>query len=76
MEQLAFPFMGQRYDVGTDSMVPVDQNYVDQLANVSWAYGQIRKACSFASHEGVETVPLIVLNTIHDALKSRLNVPA
>lgn len=76
MEQLEFEFVARRYDIFSDSVRPVTPADMQVLNQAYWAYGQVRKAASYAAVEGKESLPLIVLQTIHDNLRARLNVPA
>lgn len=69
MEQLEFEFVRKRYDIFSDSIIPVNSLAVGA---VYWAYGKIREArnCSAGN------VSVTVLDSIHEALKARLNEPA
>lgn len=72
MEQLELPF--QYYDIHSDSMLPLTQDHLDQLEQVRWAYGEVRRACKLVVDGGMETVPVTILDIIHDEFRRRLHV--
>lgn len=72
MQQLAFPFMVERYDITTDSKIPITQEYVDTLEEVQQAYGRVRLAIQ-QHHDGV--ISIDELDAIHSDLRKRISVP-
>lgn len=70
MEQLEFDFMSRRYDIFSDSMVPITANDMNTLRQVYNAYGQVRMACMMTQ----QAVPKMMLEAIHRDLKARLVV--
>lgn len=69
MEQLEFEFVRKRYDIFSDTMIPVNSLAIGAL---HWAYGQIRQAVGYAKSNDHDTLPVTVLDVIHDRLKDRL----
>jgi hypothetical protein len=72
MEQLEFPFIHQRYDVFSDSMIPVTEEYIRRLEQINWAYGKIRQAMD--SYSGF-LLPRADLDEIHEQLMKRIHEP-
>lgn len=75
LQQLAFPFMFSRYDIHSDSYIPLTQEYLDTLEAVHQAYGRVREAVRTTPEAG--WVSVSVLEVIHDNLRNSLaRVPA